>query len=250
MLKLSVVIITLNEERNIGRCIESVLDIADEIVVVDSFSTDKTEEICCNYEVKFIKHAFEGYIEQKNFALQQSLYPNVLSIDADEALSVELQESILKVKQNNEFDGYIVKRLTNYCGKWIKHCGWYPDRKLRLIDKRKGHWEGINPHDMLVLEKDCKISQLRGNMYHYSYYTISDHLRQLDKFTEISSKELFNRGKKATFIKQYLSPVHKFLQSYFFRLGILDGYYGFIVCSISAFATFIKYTKLRSLYKK
>ena len=140
--KLSVVIITKNEDKNIGRCIESVQNIADEIVVIDSFSTDKTEEICKKHQVVFIKHAFEGHIEQKNFALTCAKYKHVLSLDADEALSEELQKSIVQAKADFSKDGYFLNRMTNYCGKWIKHSGWYPDRKLRLFDKTKGQWGG------------------------------------------------------------------------------------------------------------
>ena len=135
-----VIIITLNEERNIGRCLESVNDIADEIVVVDSYSTDDTEKICKLYGVKFIQHRFDGHIEQKNWAINQAKYPHILSLDADEVLSPRLKASIKAVKENWEFDGYYFNRMTNYCGKWIRHSSWYPSRKLRLWDSRKGEW--------------------------------------------------------------------------------------------------------------
>jgi len=141
MPKLSVVIITLNEEKNIGRCLESVKDIADEIVIVDSFSTDRTEEICLRYNARFIKHEFVGHIEQKNWAIEQASYLHVLSLDADEELSERLKKSILEVKGNWKHDGYYFNRLTNYCGKWIRHTSWYPARKLRLWDRSKGKWE-------------------------------------------------------------------------------------------------------------
>ena len=156
MTPISVVIITLNEEKNIGRCIVSVLDIADEIVVLDSLSTDKTKEICLNYPVKFFEQPFLGYIEQKNKALEFSTYPHVLSLDADEEISAELKKSIQKVKENGVGDGYYFNRLTNYCGKWIKHTDWYPDQKLRLFDKRKGQWSGTNPHDIYTLQAVCR----------------------------------------------------------------------------------------------
>ena len=137
---ISAVIITYNEEKNLERCIESVRDIADEIVIVDSFSTDRTKEICKKYELHFIEHKFEGHIQQKNWAITQAKYPHILSLDADEVLSDRLKESIREVKENWTHDGYYFNRLTNYCGKWIRHCGWYPDRKLRLWDSRKGRW--------------------------------------------------------------------------------------------------------------
>src|ERR1035437_3751774 len=132
MIQLSVVIITYNEEYNIARCLESVKTIADDIVVIDSFSTDKTKEICESAGVRFVQHKFEGHIEQKNWAITQAKFPHILSLDADEALDGTLIKSILEVKNNWKYDGYYMNRLTNYCGKWIYHCGWYPDRKLRL----------------------------------------------------------------------------------------------------------------------
>ncbi|MEK6565704.1 MAG: glycosyltransferase family 2 protein, partial [Bacteroidota bacterium] len=134
MTRLSVVIITHNEEQNIARCLESIRGVADEIVVVDSFSTDKTRAICQKHGARFIRHKFEGHIEQKNFAMRQAKSPYILSLDADEALSPELRQSILDVKNNWASDGYRINRLTNYCGAWIRHCGWYPDTKLRLLD--------------------------------------------------------------------------------------------------------------------
>src|ERR1041385_5289202 len=131
-IQLSVVIITYNEEKNIVRCLDSIREIADDIVVVDSFSTDKTEMICKEKGVRFIQHKFEGHIEQKNWAITQAKFPFVLSLDADEAPDEELKKEILKVKADANYDGYKMNRLTNYCGKWIRHCGWYPDTKLRI----------------------------------------------------------------------------------------------------------------------
>ena len=144
---ISAVIIAFNEEKNIERCILSLKNVVDEIVVVDSFSKDKTKEICLAHNVVFIEHSFKGHIEQKNWAYTQASNNYVLSLDADEALSDELKNSILAIKNNWKNDGYAFNRLTSYCGKWIKHCGWYPDIKLRLWDRRKGTWKGINPHD-------------------------------------------------------------------------------------------------------
>lgn len=142
MPKISVVIITYNEERNIGKCLESIKEIADEVVVVDSYSTDRTEEIVKSMGGKFIQHPFEGHIEQKNWAITQAKYPHILSLDADEIPSDRLTESILNIKENWSHDAYYFNRLTNYCGKWIKHTSWYPARKLRLWDSRKGEWGG------------------------------------------------------------------------------------------------------------
>ena len=250
MIKLSVVIITFNEELNIERCIKSVKTIADEIVVVDSFSTDKTEEICAKEVLKFIKHKFEGHIEQKNWAITQASYPHILSIDADEELSEELIKSIIEIKNNWQNDGYTMNRITNYCGKWIKHCGWYPDTKLRLWNSTKGKWGGINPHDKYELNQGCTQSHLRGDLHHFSYYTIQQHIAQVNKFTDILSKAMFDKGIRSSFFKLLINPIIKFFKDYFFMLGFLDGYYGFLISRISAHATFLKYAKLKQLQTK
>ncbi|MBN2682017.1 MAG: glycosyltransferase family 2 protein [Bacteroidales bacterium] len=250
MIKLSVVIITYNEEKNIERCLQSVKKIADEIVVLDSFSNDKTEEICSKYNVKFIKNKFEGHIEQKNLAITYAENPYILSLDADEAISEELEKSILEVKSNWDADGYYFNRLTNYCGKWIRHCGWYPDKKLRLWDSRKGCWTGENPHDRYELNAGSEKKYLKGDLYHYSYYSIEDHINQVNKFTKIGAETAVKKGKKASLFKIFFNPLWKFKVDYFFRLGFLDGYYGFVICIISSHATFLKYIKIRELNKK
>jgi glycosyltransferase involved in cell wall biosynthesis len=248
MPELSVVIITFNEEKNIGRCLESVQEIADEIVVVDSFSTDRTQEICSRYKVKFIQHKFEGHIEQKNYAITQASYPHILSLDADEALDETAIIEVKKIKDNWEADGYEFNRLTSYCGKWIRHCGWYPDRKLRLWDSRKGMWKGVNPHDRFEMDSSTTTGRLKGDILHYSFYTIEGHVKQVNYFTDIAAEALYKQGKKTNLFHLTASPVFKFFRDYLFKLGFLDGYYGFVVCVISSYATFLKYAKLKSMY--
>lgn len=248
MPKLSVVIITYNEEKNIASCLESVQGVGDDIVVVDSYSTDKTEEICKSYDVRFIQHKFDGHIEQKNWATTQAKYPHVLSLDADEALDDTLKKSIASIKNDWKQDGYYMNRLTNYCKKWVHHCGWYPDTKLRLWDSRKGKWGGTNPHDKYELfEGDKKTQHIKGDILHYSYYTIEDHYKQVHYFTDILAKAQFEKGEKASIIQLALSPVVKFIRDYIVKLGILDGATGFTICRISAYATYLKYKKLRAL---
>ena len=249
MVPISVIIITLNEEKNIGRCISSVIGIADEIVVVDSLSSDRTKEICLKYPVKFIEQPFLGYVEQKNKALEFSAYPHILSLDADEELSEELKDSILKVKENWNTDGYYFNRLTNYCGKWIKHTDWYPDQKLRLFDKRKGQWIGTNPHDIYTLQAGSDQSFLKGDLLHYSFPSIDHHLEIVKKFTTIVALESYKKGKKSGVFKLLFNPLWKFIKSYFIYRGFLDGYYGFVIATISAHATFLKYVKIKELYK-
>jgi glycosyltransferase involved in cell wall biosynthesis len=161
MIKISAVIITFNEERYIEECLESLINVADEIIVVDSFSTDKTKMICKKYNVVFIEQKFLGYIEQKNFALKKAKHDYIVSLDGDESLSKTLQESINKLKSNWENDGYYCNRFNNFCGQWIKHSDWYPNKKIRVFDRRKASWKGINPHDEIILSTNKKIGKLK-----------------------------------------------------------------------------------------
>ncbi|HBH48205.1 MAG TPA: glycosyltransferase family 2 protein, partial [Bacteroidales bacterium] len=192
----------------------------------------------------------EGHIQQKNWAITQARYPHVLSLDADEVVSERLLKEILKVKENWQADGYYFNRMTNYCGKWIKHCGWYPDRKLRLWDSRKGEWGGINPHDKFEMEKGTTIQHIKGDLYHYSYHSISQHVLQIDKFTTIGATEAIKNGKAANIFLLVLKPIWKFVRDYIVKLGILDGYYGYVICSLSSKALFIKYLKMIELMKQ
>ena len=249
--QISALVITYNEENNIERCLNSLDGIADEIVVIDSFSTDRTAEICKDRGVDFGQHRFEGHIEQKNYALSRANNDHVLSLDADEALSEKLQQSILTAKQNWEDDGYSVSRLTDYCGKWIRHCGWYPDKKLRLWDRRKGRWGGVNPHDHVVMDKNCRVGHLRGDLLHYSYPTIKHHVAQIDKFSDIAARAAFQRGRRANVLLDIcLNPMLTFFKKYFLKLGILDGYEGFVISISTAYGKFLKYIKLRELEKQ
>jgi len=248
MEKISATIITFNEEKNIERCLQSLQDVADEIIVVDSFSTDKTKEICLKYNVKFFEREFTNYSEQKNWAIQQTSNSVILSMDADEAISEELKANIVTAKKNWNADAYSFNRITNYCGKWIKHSGWYPDKQLRLWKKESGQWNGNKIHEKVQLNKDSKIIQLKGNLLHYSYYTIQQHIAQINKFSELKADQLYQKGKKANCFKILFSPLFKFIKHYFFNLGFLDGFYGFIVCVNSAHSAFLKQVKLRQKY--
>lgn len=247
--KLSAVIITFNEERNIQRCIESLLPVADEIIVVDSFSTDRTEEICKLYSIKFFQTVFEGHIEQKNIALLKANHDWILSIDADEALSETLQKAIKKSLEAPQFDAFAMNRLTNYCGKWVKYCGWYPDTKVRLVKKNKAHWTGTNPHDKLELKEKSQVCSLQGDLLHYSYYTKEDHFKQIEYFGNISAKELFLKGKNISVFLLYLKVITQFFKSYFVKMGFLDGKTGWLISSRSAYATLRKYQILRKMHQ-
>ncbi|AKD03125.1 glycosyltransferase family 2 protein [Pontibacter korlensis] len=242
--KLSVVIITYNEERNIARCLESVKRVADEIVVVDSFSKDRTKEICLGYGARFIEHPFGGHIEQKNYALTQATYNHVLSLDADETLTPELEQAVLTAKNNWEADAYSMNRLTNYCGKWIHHSGWYPDTKVRLFDRTKAVWGGENPHDKIILDKGASLQHLRGDLLHYSYYSVSQHLGQINKFTDASSNAMIRGGKTVFLPMVIIKPLFRFFRAYVLKRGFLDGPEGFIISVSSAVSVYYKYVKL------
>lgn len=246
-IKLSVVIITYNEQRNIKRCIESILSIADDIVVIDSFSTDDTVKIAESLSARVIQHKFHGHIEQKNFAITQAKHPYILSLDADEMPDETFITEIKNAKANWQFDGYSVNRLNNYCGQWIKHGAWYPDVKLRLWDSRKGRWNGTNPHDRYEMQQGSSIKHLKGNLLHYSYQTVEEHIRKSEYFSTIAANAYFQNGKKSSFVNIIVSPLFRFIRDYFFKLGFLDGKYGFIIAKIIAYEVFLKYKKLSQL---
>jgi glycosyltransferase involved in cell wall biosynthesis len=246
--KLSGVIITYNEEKNIERCILSLLDITDEIVVIDSFSTDKTKEICKKYEIRFIQSTFDGHVEQKNRAVNNASFPYILSLDADEEISPLLKKSIIGVKENWDADGYYFNRLTNFCGSWIKHSGWYPDRKLRLWNRHKGRWGGLNPHDKVIMDAGTRLQFIKGNLYHFSYSTNEEFFERTKKYSIVGAKSLFLQGKKPSYLKLLFSPLWRFIKHYVMGLGFLDGSNGWLISWNMAKGVYIKYRELFRLY--
>jgi glycosyltransferase involved in cell wall biosynthesis len=247
-MKLSVVIITYNEERNIGRCLENIQDLADEIIVVDSFSTDNTEKICNGYSVKFIKNPFEGNIKQQCFACSQASHDYILSLDADEVLSEELKNNVLNLKERGfNKDAYMMNRCTNFCGHWIKHGMWYPDKKLRIYRTAKGSWGGIEPHGLIVMNPKSSAGYLKGDILHYSYHSLEEVIIRNNKYTNIMATTMFNQGKKASWFHLAFSPLWAFLSGYIFKLGFLDGKDGFFIASSVAYQTMTKYAKLLKL---
>ena len=246
MVRLSVVIITFNEERNLARCLDSVKDIADELVVIDSYSADKTVAIAQSYNARIIQHPFEGYGEQKNFATEHASNDWILSLDADEALTPELKNSIIEIKKDPKLDVYEMHRITNYCGKWIKHCGWYPDSQTRLYNRTKGKWEEKKVHEYWRLDNEADPKGvLKGDLLHYSFTSVSEHLKKIEKYSELGAEEAAEAGKEATLLKVILYPKWRFFNDYIIQLGFLDGFYGFVICRLSAYSAFIKYSKIR-----
>lgn len=248
---LTAVIITKNEERNIARCLESIKDVADEIVVVDSGSTDNTAAICERFGVKFVHHDWQGYSEQKNFANSLAENDWILSIDADEEISEKLKNSILEIKNRDvpADNVFSMNRLTDYCGHWIRHCGWYPDRKIRIWNRTVGQWHG-EIHE--TIEFSAKVTELRldGDLLHYSFATPQDYDNQQFKFAKMRGQHYFMKGKKHASFYMIVSPIFSFIQHYFFQLGFLDGADGWHICLITAKATRLKYKTLKELTDK
>ncbi len=245
---LSFTVITYNEEKNIADCLESV-KWADEIIVVDSFSTDRTAEIAKTYTGKVYQVQWQGHVKQKQFALDQATGNWVLCLDADERLSVEAAEEIRKIIEDmgTETAGFTFPRQSFYLGKWIGFCGWYPDRKLRLVRNGKAKWAGEDPHDKLIVSG--KTESLRGRILHYVYRNISHQLSTVDSFSRISAEQWLKKGKKPSLFLMIIKPPARFLEVYLWKQGFRDGMAGFIISVITSYYTFLKYAKLWELKK-
>lgn len=241
---ISACIIAYNEEKKIAACLESLKDVADEVIVVDSCSTDATRAIALKYTSRVIEQPFLGYIEQKNFAVEQAGNDWILALDCDERLSPVLRKSILRFKDAaGEKDGYRVSRKTFYIYRWLNHC-WYPDRKVRLFNRRQARWGGTNPHDHVVVDSG-RIADLHGDLLHYSFDSVSTHLKTMDRFTEIGAREAFQRGKRASVFSPYLHGIGTFVKQYFLKAGFLDGFAGLTASTLSGVHAYVKYVKLR-----
>jgi glycosyltransferase involved in cell wall biosynthesis len=247
--KLSAVIITFNEEKNIERCLLSLLPVVDEIVVLDSFSTDKTSALVHKYDkVNFFEREWKGYADSKNYANSLATGDLILSIDADEELSAELQQNIQKLKEQGfKSQIYNINRITNYCGQWIKHCGWYPEYKPRIFRKDIAQWTGI-VHEVLEFNQSTSIQNIGGHILHYSYPTIESHLRKIITYAELTARKKFEAGKRYNFFFHGLvKPTFTFMKQYFFQRGFMDGYYGFVICTFTSFFYFLRYVNFRMI---
>lgn len=243
--KLTSTIITFNEERNIERCIDALTPISDEIIVLDSFSTDQTLEICKRKKVRVEQRKWEGYSNAKNHLNQLASHEYIFSVDADEAPDETLQKEILKIKKRGLKGVYEVNRLTNYCGQWIKHSGWYPDVKTRIFPKSISNWEGAYVHEELVIEENPKPQLLDGHLLHYSYYSQEEHRERADKYSELTAIKMYKKGKRVGPLKPYISALGRFIAMYIIKRGFLDGKAGFHIARISALSNIYKYQELR-----
>jgi len=243
---ISVCIVTFNEEDRILECLESVRW-ADEIIVVDSFSTDRTVEYARRFTDRIIQRPWPGHVAQKNFALDQAQCDWVLCVDADERVSPELAaeiQDVLRAPDRHEV-GYTMPRKTFYLGRWIRHGGWYPDRKLRLVRRGTARWGGTDPHDRLHVRGP--VEALKGDLLHYTYRDISDHLRTIDRFTSIAAREIHEAGGRHPLIRMLLHPPARFLRMYLLQFGFLDGVPGLLVAVLGSYYVFLKYAKVWEL---
>jgi glycosyltransferase involved in cell wall biosynthesis len=241
--KISATIITYNEERNLPRAIES-LRCADEIVVIDSGSSDRTVEIAEKLGARVVECAWPGYANQKNRAAEEASHDWILSIDADESLSESLEAEIWQLKKNSpQFDAYTMPRMAQYLGKWIRHSGWYPDRKVRLYHRSKAKWVGDFVHESVRAEGT--VGDLESNLLHFTCSSLSEHLKTMDRYTTLAAEQMLEAREKPTFARMLLDPPWTFLRTYVLKLGFLDGAEGLAIANMAALYTFVKYAKAR-----
>jgi glycosyltransferase involved in cell wall biosynthesis len=244
-MKITATIITLNEERNIARAIES-LRCCDEIVLVDSGSVDRTVELAANLGVRVVESPWHGYATQKNYAAEQATHDWILSLDADEALSESLEGEIWTLKKKGpSCDAYTMPRLAQYLGRWILHSGWYPDRKIRLYHRAKAKWVGDFVHESVQV--NGRVGHLESNLLHFTCDSLSEHLKTMDRYTTLAAEELVSRKQKIQLRNMILDPAWTFNKTYFFQRGYKDGLEGLTIAYMAALYTFLKYAKARNM---
>jgi glycosyltransferase involved in cell wall biosynthesis len=244
-IKISAAIITFNEERNVARVIES-LRCCDEILVLDSGSNDRTVEVATKLGARVEEASWHGYAAQKNIAVELASHDWILSLDADESLSEALEAEIWQIKKSGpKFDGYTMPRLAQYLGRWILHSGWYPDRKVRLFNRKRAKWVGEFVHESVRVEG--RVGHLKSNLLHFTCNSLSEHVRSMDSYTTLAAQELVSRGEVPTLGRLLADPAWTFFRTYFLKLGFLDGAEGLAIAYMGAFYDFLKYSKARHM---
>jgi len=257
---ISAVIITYNEERIIARSIDSLKSVVDEVIVIDSFSTDRTIEICKEKGAVVLQNKFEGYKTQKHFATTKAKHEWILSIDADEVLSNELINSLLKWRKNQKYSndlssqslqtaGYFVSRRTDFCGTWVNYGGWYPDKKLRFFNRNLGQWSGRNVHEFVKIKEGFSTSSLKGDLLHYSINEPAELLRKLFTYSEMGARFMNEEGRSTSFIEAIYKSSFRWLRQTIFQLGFLDGMLGLKIAKQNTLATYWKYRRLDFMNK-
>jgi len=248
-MRISAVIITFNEENRLEPALKSLSGVADEIVVVDRYSDDDTVKLAKRYTDRIFQRKWTNFADQKNFANGKARFPWILSLDADERLSPELRKEILSLKDEEPAcSAFSMPRLVYYLGRWIRHSGWYPDRKIRLFRKDRARWEGEYVHEELVVHGEVR--PLKGPIHHYTYRNIADHLRRINMFSDLGAQKLYAQGKKCRWHHLAVLPFFRFLKAYLWKAGFLDGFAGYVIAVFHAYAVFARYAKLKEIWKK
>jgi len=248
-MEISAVFITYDEERRLEPALKSVAGVASEIIVVDSFSTDETVKIARKYTNRVFQRKWTNFADQKNFANSQASCPWILSLDADERISPELHKEIEALKKGEPLcSAFSIPRKVFYLGKWIRHSGWYPDRKIRLFRKDRARWEGDYVHESLAVRG--RVEKLKGPIHHFTYRSIADHLARINKFSDLAAQKLYAQKKRCRFYHLLFMPFSRFVKSFFLKLGFLDGFAGLVISVLTGYAIFIRYAKLKEIWKK
>jgi glycosyltransferase involved in cell wall biosynthesis len=246
--KISAVIIAFNEEESIAEAIRSV-EFADEILVVDSESTDHTREIASGMGTKVIVQPWLGFGKQKQFATEQAAYDRILSLDSDERVSDELKSEILKIRDSdNAADGYRIPRLTKYMGRDIRHGGWYPDWQLRFFDRRKGRWKDVSVHESVQMDPGAGVERLTSNILHDSVNYAKDHVEMIrTRYAPLGADAMYAKGLRGSLLKQIFSPAASFIRGYILKAGFLDGFPGLSIAYFGAYNVYLKHRLLRDM---
>lgn len=247
--RFSGVIITHNVASTIRPCLTALKEVCDEILVLDTNSDDGTVEICRELEVTLITQDWLGYAQTKNLGNRMARHDWILSVDADEVLSDELIRSLQNLVVEDDAV-YALDRLTNYCGKWIRHSGWYPDWKIRVFNRNTVTWQGDFVHETLRIPAGFREVKLKGKLLHYSYNSPEDHLKRIRKYAALAAQEQFQRGKRPGFIKKWLSPVGRFLRTYLLKGGFMDGREGWTISRRNAYMVYLRYRLLQEYWDR
>lgn len=246
---ISAVIIAYNEQERLGGALRSLKGLVKEVIVVDARSQDDSVKVAKQHGARVFVRNWTNYSDQKNFGNGQASCPWILSLDSDERVSPDLRaevKALLNVEP--ECDGFSIPRLVFYMGRWVRHSGWYPDRRVRLFRKDKAAWEGEYVHEKLAFEG--RLKKLQGPVHHFTYRNLAEHVTRLNTFSGLAAKKLYARRKKGRWYHLLFMPPGRFVRTYFLKRGFLDGYAGLVIAVLNAYAIFLRYAKLREIWKK